>query len=209
MLFRSHDFTVSLTADDVKTEPTVTLTVANRTGKTVTVGGTSYDLEGTDTFTVLAQKVGVVIGQTGTYVKDVTTNSYDAFSGAATLIDDGHEYEFGYYKVTMPTTGAAVADVTFTVTDSAAEKFVKKDGTFDLTITMSGTENGTGNTKAEFTVANATMPNGTVTATSGTGGSAAVSGGNKLTVNATDSAENTSVFTVTVTVTGAGDVTFS
>ena len=204
-----HNVTVALTADDVKAEPTVTLSLTDRTGKTVTVGGTSYDLEGTDTFAVLAQKVGVVIGQTGTYVKDVTDDDYQLYSGAANLIEDGHEYEFGYYKVTMPTTGVAVAGVTFTVTDSAAEKFVKKDGTFDLTITMSGTEDGTGNTKAEFTVANATMPNGTVTATSGTGGSAAVSGGNKLTVNATDSAENTSVFTVTVTVTGAGDVTFS
>ena len=95
------------------------------------------------------------------------------------------------------------------MTDSGADKYVKKDGTFNLTITMSGTEDNTDNTQKVYTVDGATMTNGSVTATSGTGGTATVTGTNTLTIGATTGSENTSVFTVTVTVTGTKDVTFS
>ena len=53
------------------------------------------------------------------------------------------------------------------------------------------------------------MENGTVTATSGTVGSAAVSGGNTLTVTVPQSGAADTVFTVSVTVTGADNVTFA
>jgi hypothetical protein len=205
-----HEVTVALTADQVKSEPTVTLTLADRTSLSVTVGGVTKTFDAGSKITDALTAFGVTYGEEGTYAKQTvgTTDTYVAVSNS-TALADGATYEFGYYKVTMPTTGTAVNSVTFTVTDSGAQKYVKKNETFDLTITMSGTEDGTGNTKADFTVSNATMTDGTVTATSGANGTAAVSGNNKLTVNATASVENTSVFTVTVTVTGAGDVTFS
>ena len=136
-----HNVTVALTADDVKAEPTVTLSLTDRTGKTVTVGGTSYDLEGTDTFAVLAQKVGVVVGQTGTYVKDVTDDDYQLYSGAAALIEDGHEYEFGYYAVTAPT--AVTASGQTGAYSATVDKTHAKSGE-TVTVTVTTTNAATG-----------------------------------------------------------------
>ena len=105
-----HNVTVTVTADEIKgaaTDITLTLALADRTNKTVKVNGKTYELTKDDTFAVLAGKVGIVTGKTGTYVKDVTAGSYDDYTGAATLLDDGHEYEFGYYQLKVTTDFAA------------------------------------------------------------------------------------------------------
>lgn len=152
---------------------------------------------------------GIAHGTEGKFAKQtVGTNETWADLSSAALVD-GASYELGYYKVTMPTTSAEVQGVTFTVKDSAQETYLKKGETFELTITTSGTGSGISAAIKDFTVTGGSMENGTVTATTGTVGTAAVSGGNKLTVTVPQSGAADTVFTVSVTVTGADNVTFA
>ena len=203
--------TVNLTEANVKSGTTITLSLTDKTGADITVDGVTKSFEAGATWNDVYTAFNVPRGAEGNWAKVTKTGSADTWadlSNAASLTD-GATYEFGYNKVTLPATGTPVNGVTFTVTDSGADKYVKKDGTFNLTITMSGTEDNTDNTQKVYTVDGATMTNGSVTATSGTGGTATVTGTNTLTIGATTGSENTSVFTVTVTVTGTKDVTFS
>ncbi|MCI9295226.1 MAG: hypothetical protein HFF48_08370, partial [Lawsonibacter sp.] len=207
-----HNVTVTVTADEIKDaagDITLTLALADRTDKTIEINGVKKTFAQSATWADVYAEYGIAHGTEGKFAKQtVGTNETWADLSSAALVD-GASYELGYYKVTMPTTSAAVQGVTFTVKDSAQETYLKKGETFELTITTSGTESGTGAATKDFTVTGGSMENGTVTATTGTVGTAAVSGGNKLTVTVPQSGAADTVFTVSVTVTGADNVTFA
>ena len=209
-----HNVTVTVTADEIKSESakgdiTLTLALADRTDKTIKINGVEKPFAQSATWADVYAKYGIAHGTEGKFAKQTvgTTETWADLSSAALV--DGTSYELGYYKVTMPTTPAAAQSVTFTVKDSAAVTYLKKGETFDLTITTSGTEGGTSAVTKNFTVTGGSMENGTVTATTGTVGTAAVSGGNKLTVTVPQAGVADTAFTVSVTVTGAYNVTFA
>jgi hypothetical protein len=142
---------------------------------------------------------------TGTYWKDKSDGSYKPVS--STAVADGEEYESGYYKVTQPTTDT-IADVTYTVTDSAdATHYVHKDGSFTVTVTLSGAASAA--TKATFTVTKGNIVENTLSASSGTaaGETVAVTTSNtKVEITPVNGNTSTAVYTFTVKPDGVGDV---
>ena len=186
------------TADDPIDTDGVSMTV---NGKAVVVAGADWD--------AIATELNIASADKGTYVKYGNGASDYEATNASTQVVANAKIEYGYYKVTLPVTGSAVDGVTYTVNNTGGVSYLKKNATFTLTVTLSGTSTGT--TGKAYTVTNGSMTNGTVTASSGTaaGFSAAVSAGNKLTITQVGgNAEPTAVYSVTVTVTGAGNVSF-
>ena len=181
-------------------------------GLNVTINDQSLTLDGTETLLEIEQMVGLVVGNEGNWLKDLTdpTSPVDlsSFTGAGTDLVNGHRYEFGYYKVTLPAT-ATVDDVAYTVTNAGTDLYKKAGETFTLTVTVDGTASGA--TGKVFTVADGTMsPTGALAPTSGTNDATAAVAATTLTFTvANGNVAADAVYNVTVTVDGTNDVTFS
>lgn len=140
------------------------------------------------------------------------TESGNGYKDKNTTLVDGGIYDIGYYKVTMAANkdDANGGGVSYKVTGAGEETYVKKDGTVTLTVTLSGTS--TGSTEVSFTVTNGSMENTSdLKAVSGeaAGVVAKVEDTNALKFTPAGSGSPTAVYSVVVTVTGAGDVTFA
>ena len=180
-------------------------------GVPMTVNGSAVVVStASTTWNAVATELNIAAADKGTFVKWGNGAADCEAVTAGTKIAADAKAEFGYYSVTLPTTGAAVVDVTYTITNSGAVSYAKKGATFTLEITLSGTASGT--TAKTFTVANGSMVNAaSVTPASGSAGTAtaAIAGGNAFTFTPVNAEAYTAVYQITVTVTGAGNVTFS
>ncbi len=186
-------------------------TPATTNGVPMTVNGSAVVVSAASTtWNAVATELNIAAADKGTFVKWGNGAADCEAVTAGTKIAADAKAEFGYYSVTLPTTGAAVVDVTYTITNSGAVSYAKKGATFTLEITLSGTASGT--TAKTFTVSNGSMVNAaSVTPASGNAGTAtaAIAGGNAFTFTPVNAEAYTAVYQITVTVTGAGNVTFT
>ena len=152
--------TVALTAAQVQANPTITLSLANRTDLSVTVGGVTKTFAAGSKVTDALTEFGITYGTEGTYAKQTVggTSSYVAVSSSTALADNA-TYEFGYYKVTAASSvhisgtvnaagaviGSTTAKFSTVVAIDAASKgeyvagdtawYVKKDASLAVTVT--------------------------------------------------------------------------
>ena len=155
-----HTVTVALTAAQVQANPTITLSLADRTDLSVTVGGVTKTFAAGSKITDALTEFGITYGTEGTYAKKTVggTSNYVAVSSSTPLVDNA-TYEFGYYKVTAANSvhisdtvnaagaiiGSTTAKFSTVVAIDAASKgeyvvadtawYVKKDASLAVTVT--------------------------------------------------------------------------
>ena len=182
-------------------------------GRALTVGGKQVMASNSSTnWDDVLTELGIAAGDQGTYgyvdgaASPVPLNS--------TAPSAGESLVYGYYKVTMASTKTDpnTQGLDYTVTNSAAVSYVKKNAVVNLVITVDGTSSGT--TPVTFAVTNGSMTN-VADLNPAAGGdetgmtSVAVTGNNTVTFTPAGSGTVDAVYTIPVTVTGAGDVSFS
>ncbi len=197
----------------------------NGDGYVFEIGKTKYtwadSVTATDAVTVSVKGVGEKLYAATAKISDLgageyalvsNTESGNGYKEKTTTLVDGGIYDIGYYKVTMASdkSDANSEGVNYTVTDAGKESYLKKGQTVTLTVTLSGTS--TGSAEVSFTVTNGTMENTSdLKPASGeaAGVAAKVEDGNALKFTPAGSGSPTAVYSVVVTVSGNGNVTFA
>ena len=180
-------------------------------GVPMTVNGSAVVVStASTTWTAVATELNIT--EVGKWIK-LSDGTYEAESAGTKIAADA-KAEFGYYKVTAPTVAAIDGITVATAVNGAAGPIhLKKGATFTVTYTFGGTYTNTTGGNKTVTPAGATTPN--VAASTAITGLDNVTYGvasNVLTITkaaAATTATGSPALTLTYTVTGTADVTFS
>ena len=219
-----HTVTVALTQAQVVAGATITLTLANKTGADITVGGVTKSFAAGTTWNDVYTEFNIARGAEGNWAKVTKSGTPDAWadlSSAASLVD-GATYEFGYYKVQYAAnTNLATDDTTEawslngTAMTDATAAYAKKNDTITVVLTTgntTGIDLGAANTKATLAVtatgAASVVAAETTAYTPSVSGSGALGAGNTTYVltGANNETFKDGVVTFTITV-GTSDMT--
>ena len=219
-----HTVTVALTQAQVVAGATITLTLNNKTGADITVGGVTKSFAAGATWNDVYTEFNIARGAEGNWAKVTKSGTSDAWadlSSAASLVD-GATYEFGYYKVQYAANATLATDDTTeawslngTAMTDATAAYAKKNDTITVVLTTgktTGIDLGAANTKATLAVtakgATSVVAAETTAYTPSASGSGALAAGNTTYVltGANSETFKDGVVTFTITV-GTSDMT--
>ena len=179
----------------------------------VKINGKDLTLDGNETNDDLKRLAELSYNGVGKYMVDLEDKQpvgTDADTVDGADLEDGHEYEFGYYKVPHESASTVLTGMTVTMTAPAADVYAKAGDEVTLTITIGGTAAAA--TAQTLTIANATFKGSDGDALTATGTpsgmtSAVRTNGTTLTFTPTAAAVS-GVYSATIVV-GSDDVTIT